>query len=213
MESAPDLSLRRRGPQARGRATREKLLDAAETLFIRNGYDGSSMGDVAKRAGASVGTLYHHFADKRALLLELIDRFGDRIATQRRSELDFAAFLGDDPRAAIGRWITCAFARLRERPSFYLVVLGMSARDEEVRHRYQRVEQVAIERLASLIEFGQRRKLMRPGVEPQAAAFLIHHSLDMAVAQLLLREPSGPAPERVLSELTELFCRYLLEER
>jgi AcrR family transcriptional regulator len=29
------------------------------------------------------GTLYHHFADKRALLLELVDCFGERLAAQR----------------------------------------------------------------------------------------------------------------------------------
>ncbi len=213
MESSSELGARRRGPQARGRATRAKLLEAAEELFTRLGYDGTSMGDVARRAGASVGTLYHHFADKRALLLELIDGFGDRLAAQRRTDLDFAAFLGADPRAAFSTWLRKAHARLRARPSLYLVVLGMAGRDDEVRRRYQRVEEVAVERLTALIEFGQRHGLMRAGLDPQAAAFLIHHSLDMAVVQLLLRQHSAPDPERVLTELTDLICRYVLEEK
>jgi len=213
MESSSELGVRRRGPQARGRATRAKLLEAAEELFTRLGYDGTSMGDVARRAGASVGTLYHHFADKRALLLELIDCFGDRLAAQRRTDLDFAAFLGEDPRAAFSTWLRKAHARLRARPSLYLVVLGMAGRDDEVRRRYQRVEEVAVERLTALIEFGQRHGLMRAGLDPQAAAFLIHHSLDMAVVQLLLRQHSAPDPERVLTELTDLICRYVLEEK
>jgi AcrR family transcriptional regulator len=207
-----EVGLRRRGSQARGRVTREKLLDAAELLFTRNGYDGTSMGDVARRAGCGVGTLYHHFADKRALLLELIERFGDRVASHRRTDIDFAAFLGDDPRRAIATFLERVFDRLRKRPSLYLVVLAISARDEEVRRRYQRVEQIAIERLAALIEFGQRQSLMRADIDPQAAAFLIHHSLDMAMVQLLLREQTGPAPERVLAELTELFSRYVQKE-
>jgi AcrR family transcriptional regulator len=212
MESASEVGLRRRGSQARGRATREKLLDAAEALFTRSGYDGSSMGDVARRAGVGVGTLYHHFADKRALLLELIERYGDRMASQRRTELDFANFLGDDPRRAIATFLERAFTRLRKRPSIYLVVLGLSARDDEVRRRYQRIEQLAIERVAALIEFGQRRGLMRAEIDPQAAAFLIHHSLDMAIVQLFLREPSTLAFDRVLVELTELFSRYVQKE-
>jgi AcrR family transcriptional regulator len=212
-DRAADSPIRRRGPQPRGRATREKLLDAAETLFTRHGYDGTSMGDVARAAGAGVGTLYHHFADKRALLLELIDRFGERLAAQRRSELDFAAFLGDDPRAAIESWLRKAHARLRSRPSVYLVVLGLSGRDDEVRRRYQRVEQLAIERLTAFLEFGQRRGVMRPCVDAHAAAFLIHHSLDMAVVQLLLHKHAEPEPERVLRELADLICRYILEEK
>lgn len=212
MESSNELGARRRGPQARGRATRAKLLEAAEELFTRMGYDGTSMGDVAKRAGVGVGTLYHHFADKRALLLELIDGFGDRLAAQRRTDLDFASFLGEDARAAFSTWLRKAYARLRARPSLYLVVLGMAGRDDEVRRRYQRVEQVAVERLTALIEFGQRRGLMRAAIDAHAAAFLIHHSLDMAVVQLLLRQHSAPDPELVLTELNDLICRYILEE-
>ena len=213
MESAHDLGARRRGPQPRGRATRARLIAAAEELFLRLGYDGTSMQDVARRAGISVGTLYHHFADKRALLLELIDGYGERVAAQRRSDLDFAAFLGDDPRAAFATWLRKAHERLRARPSLYLVVLAASGRDEEVRRRYQRVEQIAVERLTALIEFGQRRGLMRASVDAHAAAFLIHHSLDMAAMQLFLREHSTPDPESVLRELTDLICRYVLEEK
>jgi AcrR family transcriptional regulator len=204
---------RKRKPQPRGRATRGKLLEAAEQLFTQRGYDGTSMHDVARAAGSSIGTLYHHFADKRALLLELVERFGDRVAAQRRSDLDFAAFLGDDPRAAFDAWLQKAFARLRSKPSLYLVVLSMAGRDDDVRRRYARVEQLAVERLTALIEFGQRRGLMRASVEPHTAAFLIHHSLDMVVAQLLLREHAAPDPERVLRELSDLVCRYVLEEK
>jgi hypothetical protein len=89
----------------------------------------------------------------------------------------------------------------------------MAGRDDEVSRRYQRVEQLAVERLTALIEFGQRRGLMRASADAHAAAFLIHHSLDMAVAQLLLREHAAPGPERVLTELADLICRYILEEK
>jgi AcrR family transcriptional regulator len=171
------------------------------------------MGDVARDAGVGVGTLYHHFTDKRALLLELIDRWGDRIATQRRTDLDFAVFLGEQPRLAIEGWLRRAYARLRDRPSVYLVVLGLAGRDAEVRQRYDRIEQLAVERLTALIEFGQRRGLMRSGLDAKAAAFLIHHSLDMAVVQLLLRERASPEPAQVLAELADLICRYILEEK
>jgi AcrR family transcriptional regulator len=201
----------RRG-QARGRVTREKVLKAAEALFKVEGYDGTSMNDVARRAGVGVGTLYHHFPDKHALLLSLIDVIGDRVASQRRSELDFEVFLGDDPRGAIRRWLTAAHARLRARPSMYLVMLGLAARDPEVAARYRRVEQIAISRLTDLIAFAQRRGLMRAQLDPGAAAFLIHHSIDMAAMQLFLRGSSEPDPETVLGELTDMICRYALDE-
>ena len=99
---------------------------------------------------------------------------------------------------------TCAL------PIFYLVVLALADRDDEVRQRYARIEQLAIERLTALIEFGQRRGLMRANVDPESAAFLVHHSLDMAVTQLLVRGRSHRDPQGVLRELAEMFCRYVL---
>jgi AcrR family transcriptional regulator len=228
--STTSSSARKRGPQARGQVTRARLMDAAEVLFKQRGYDGTSIGDVAREAGVGVGTVYHHFPDKRAILLELVERWGDRVAGHRRSELDFATFLEEDPRRAIHGWLARTYQRLRARPSIYLVVLALADRDDEVRRRYQRIEQLAIERLTALIEFGQRRGLMRADVDAAAAAFLIHHSLDMAVTQLLVRGYAAdaapragataalregraqPLPEIVLEQLGEMICRYVLEE-
>lgn len=198
--------------QARGEATRLKVLKTAETLFKAHGFDATSMSDVAKGAGVGVGTLYHHFPDKRALLLDLIDRLGDRVASQRRSELDFEAFLGDDPRCAIGVWLTRAFRRLRDRPSMYLLLLELAARDAEVAQRYRRIEQLAIQRLTDLIAFAQRRGMVRAQIDPPAAAFLIHHSIDMAAMQLFLRGSHEPDAQRILSQLAEMICRYVLED-
>jgi len=200
-----------RRTQARGQATRERVLQSAEALFRGQGYQGTSMSDVARRASVAVGTLYHHFPDKRALLLELIDQLGDRLVSQRRGELDFEAFLGDDPRRAIERWLQRAHARLRERPSLYLVLLDLAARDPEVARRYRRIEEVAIERLSDLIRFAQGRNQVRKQLDPRSAAFLIHHSIDMAAMQLLLRGAHAPDPARVLRELADMICRYTLE--
>ena len=89
---------RTRRPQARGIATRRRLLDAAEELLARNGYQATSMAQIAAAGGVGVGTLYHHFPDKHALLLALVDDWGDRELEGRRQEARFERYLGDDPR-------------------------------------------------------------------------------------------------------------------
>ena len=50
---------------------REKILDAARELFIKEGYDGVSMRKVASRIEYSPTAIYVHFADKEQLFLEL----------------------------------------------------------------------------------------------------------------------------------------------
>ncbi len=64
------------------RVARDTILDAAESVFARHGTAGGRMEQVAARAGVSVGTLYNHFRDRRALLAALIaDRRARLLAT------------------------------------------------------------------------------------------------------------------------------------
>ena len=205
--------LRQRRPQARALATRRRVLQAAEELFARRGYEASSMAEISERARVGAGTLYHHFPDKRALLLALIDDWGDRELARNRTELDFERYLGSDPHAAILADLRARYEQLRREGGFYLVLLELADRDSDVRHRLQRIQQVAIERLRDLIAFGQRRGLMRQGVDPLTAAFLIRHAIDMAATEVLVHRVPEPSPEHVLHELAEMICRYIVEER
>lgn len=48
------------------------ILEAAEKLFGRHGYDGVSMRSIALEAGVSKANIYHHFASKEALYLAIL---------------------------------------------------------------------------------------------------------------------------------------------
>jgi len=48
------------------------ILEAATTVFLRNGYLGTSMDEVAALAGVSKQTIYKHFADKERLFCEIV---------------------------------------------------------------------------------------------------------------------------------------------
>jgi AcrR family transcriptional regulator len=61
--------------QARSRATRERLLEAAETVFAEKGYDGARLADIAQEAGCSVGAVYFRFKDKSALFSAIAESF------------------------------------------------------------------------------------------------------------------------------------------
>lgn len=53
----------------------EAILDAAEEVFLRDGFDATRMLDVAQSTGVSVGTLYNYFNGKEAVFLGLIERY------------------------------------------------------------------------------------------------------------------------------------------
>lgn len=54
--------------------TRQRLLDAAETVFARRGFHGASVEEIAREAGATTGALYSNFAGKEDLFLALFER-------------------------------------------------------------------------------------------------------------------------------------------
>lgn len=61
------------GPStARGRATRERILRAAEACFARDGYSGTSVAEIGRASGASHGSFYVYFSSKHAIFAELI---------------------------------------------------------------------------------------------------------------------------------------------
>jgi len=67
---------RPRHPRAdRRRArTRAAILDAAEVVFTRDGYDGARIESIAELADVSVGAIYLHFDGKRDIYLHLVER-------------------------------------------------------------------------------------------------------------------------------------------
>jgi AcrR family transcriptional regulator len=52
---------------SRGEQTRSSILQAAHDLFVEQGYHGTSMRQVASRAGVALGGLYNHFPSKEAV--------------------------------------------------------------------------------------------------------------------------------------------------
>lgn len=63
--------------------SRRAVLDAALHLFAHQGYRATTVRDIADRARVSTGNLYHHFPDKEALFLALLDEYLAVTNTQR----------------------------------------------------------------------------------------------------------------------------------
>lgn len=70
-----------------GESTRSRILGAAMRLFARKGYDGTTTRDLAAAAGVAEGTLFRHFANKKAILVEVATSGWVEILTDLLTEL------------------------------------------------------------------------------------------------------------------------------
>ena len=87
-------------------STRERILDVALDLFTDQGYDGTSLREIAERLGVTKAALYYHFASKEDILMALHMRLHD-------FGKEAMASLGDEP-VTLERW--AEIARRAGRP-------------------------------------------------------------------------------------------------
>ena len=71
----------------RGAATRTRIIDAAANLTYAHGVDRTSLDDVMAESGASKSQLYHYFADKDALIREVIALQTERVLAAQQPHL------------------------------------------------------------------------------------------------------------------------------
>ena len=81
-EAPAELQDTRRSTRKRG-----AILEAATAAFLRNGYRGTSMDEIAALAGVSKQTVYKHFADKERLFTEIVTSTVDEVAEPVHNEV------------------------------------------------------------------------------------------------------------------------------
>jgi AcrR family transcriptional regulator len=76
-----------------GQERREQLLDIGRTLFAAKGFDGTSVEEIAEKAGVSKPVVYEHFGGKEGLYAVVVDREVSRLLDRVTASL-----VGDHPR-------------------------------------------------------------------------------------------------------------------
>jgi AcrR family transcriptional regulator len=92
-----------RPPRNQGAETRERILDVAQELFIRQGYDKTSLRDIALRLGITKAALYYYFERKEDILVELhlrLHAMGTSLLEELEAAPDGAARVAILPRLA-----------------------------------------------------------------------------------------------------------------
>jgi AcrR family transcriptional regulator len=71
-----------------GKERREQLLDIGRQLFAERGFEGTSIEEVAAKAGVSKPVVYEHFGGKEGLYAVVVDREVERLLTMATTLLD-----------------------------------------------------------------------------------------------------------------------------
>jgi AcrR family transcriptional regulator len=129
---------------------RRQILDGARKVFMNLGFDGASMGEIARSAGVSKGTLYVYFADKSRLFEAIVEE-----EALEKSQVSFNLSPERDASTTLSEFGETYIAMLC-RPgggSAIRTVMAIAERMPDVGRRYYAaVLEKTIDRLAAYLE-------------------------------------------------------------
>lgn len=108
-----------------------RVLQAALDCFVEQGYEGTSIRDIADGSGLSVAGLYHHYRSKQQILVDLMAAVMDDVLARSRAALESA---GPRPRERFDALVECLlrFHMMRREQAF---VAGSEIRSLAPGHR------------------------------------------------------------------------------
>jgi TetR/AcrR family transcriptional regulator, regulator of autoinduction and epiphytic fitness len=148
-------------------ATRQRILEAAETLFTRDGYAATTITAIAGQADVAVQTVYAVFGTKRAVLSKLLALrvVGDDDATPLKARDDWRAMEAEaDPLRQLELLAAIATQIGERMGALYDVLAGAVGSDPEIAGLYRRQQQSRYNDQRRLARSLARKGALRPGL-------------------------------------------------
>ncbi len=160
--------------------TRQKLLEAAFAEIHRHGFQAASVAQILADTGLTKGALYHHFPDKKALGLAVVEE----VIRPRLAAMMFEPLNGSDRPLAAMQSLLAAKAGENDP---WVVTLGcplnnliqeMSPVDEEFRQHLNRLFQDWVKAVKQSLQSGQASGEVRKTIDAGETAFFIVSALE-----------------------------------
>jgi TetR/AcrR family transcriptional regulator, mexJK operon transcriptional repressor len=200
--------------EGEGRSARKRraIIEAATTVFLSNGYLGTTMDEIAAVARVSKQTVYKHFADKERLFSEIVTAKVDEIANPNTDEVlkleDTGDLERDLRRFARGQLRAVMDPRLLK---LRRLVIGESGRFPELgRLFYERGPRRTIDALATTFERLASRGVLELHDPRLAAAHFNWLVMSIPLNQAMLLGEDEPATPTELNRYADAGVRAFL---
>ena len=190
------------GPKAQ--RTRAAILDAAARLFTENGYQATSVGDVAAGAGVSLGTVYQYFRDRSDLVAALLQAQVTRMLNQ--TDVRWRAAEGT---GGLYRVLHNFVASYAERAAMARVWEEVCHLDDDLADLRRTLSRVFTGVVARELRRAAKAGLLRNDLDPDLAAVALSGMVDRYCYVTYVFDPpaGGPPPSAESAELlTKLWA-------
>jgi TetR/AcrR family transcriptional repressor of uid operon len=182
--------------------TRERLLEAAATVFAERGYERAGVAEIARRAGLTTGAIYSRYAGKAELLLDAIDlRTHDEI--RRLLGGNGAAGRGTAVLEALGAHLVDEHHDAGQELLFEAFVAAR--RDPALAEMLRRRIEDQDARLAKLVEEGKADGSIDPALATEALV-PFSHAVGLGVLLYRIIDRDLPSPRDWTAVITRVVA-------
>jgi AcrR family transcriptional regulator len=204
--SYPELVWIRPPQQARSQHTLSRILDASEAILAAKGWEATSVAEIAKRAGSSVGAFYARFRDKDALLVSLHQRFCEEAAATSEVALDEARWAGASICEIVRELVAFQVRVHEQRRGLLRAFVLKSLEDPSFEARTERLSHQMEERFTKLV-VARRHEILHP--VPVTGAAFVARMIGAMLLNRLLDQKFVPPGISFVDELTHSALAYL----
>lgn len=176
-------------------------MDEAATLFLRHGYDGTSLRQLADTVGMKAGSLYYHFASKDELLTEILRRGID--VMQTAFDTAETSTHGEPSEVRVGAHVRAHLAALFENGPYTAThVMTFRTSPEVVRNEVVPLRDAYEARWTNLLAELQRNGRLRPDADINISRLALFGAMNSSVEWF---DPARGNLDRFAESITQQF--------
>ena len=189
----------------KGRATRRRLLEAAEACFAETGYHDASVVKITEAAGVGQGTFYLYFSSKKEIFDELVRDLNSRV----RHAMKEASSQGKTRLEAELLGFTAYFRFTSEHNALYRIIRQAEfVSPEMLRYHYDKLAEGYVEALKAAVEAGEVAD-----IDPEVTAWGLMGMGELIGMRWVLWNGRRELPPAVSRELERIIRGVLGTER
>jgi len=189
--------------------TREKILATATRLFSEQGFDTTSLSQVARAAGVSKALIFWHFDSKEKLYRSAIHKTLEEYYIDKRT-LDG---LGEPAQIArlIDQFYDFVHDNVYSVRFFLSLTLQSEGQPDEMLRHVNELYGMYRSSFATIIEMGQTHGVFRADIDPARDAALIMASLAGILIQRFISDGSAPDQKELIEHLKTILFQRLID--
>ena len=189
--------------QERGQRRVDAILDATAAIIAQEGLPAATMHAIAKRSGTTIGSLYHFFPDRDAVIVALAERHGVAIGEMAATlaSVDWSALSLEE---AVDRYVETCIDYVRRHPDLFPVAQAALVLRPDLRQRDTSPEHMLLAVTRAIVV---ARTPNAPAAERTVRAMMMLALVEGVVERSTrITNPSAAAMYR---ELKRALCAYL----